>query len=66
MNKKYTYSDPTGGGDDVEISLPAWVDPPEDLMFRETASREAHYFTLEDEDGEDDDDFEPNVDHTED
>lgn len=28
MSIKYEYDDPTGGGDEITLSLPVWAEPP--------------------------------------
>lgn len=46
--KTYTYIDPTGGGEDAEVTLPIWAIPPVSLKVRDVMG-DPIYFELEED-----------------
>lgn len=51
--KTYTYADPTGGGEDIELKIPPWVNRPRDIaLYDDTGHR--HIFEWDGEDEDDD------------
>lgn len=59
---KHIYTDPTGGGDDITLEVPAWVEPPESIRVRDL-NFERHTFELNDDDWTDEDDEDDLNDH---
>lgn len=50
--KKYIFVDPTGGGEDAELTLPIWAKPPMEIQIR-MEDDTLDYFEIDNEEGED-------------
>lgn len=45
--KTYVYDDPTGAGDDAELTLPAWADPPSNIAVRDAEGNHLHFYYID-------------------